>query len=793
MLINFNMVFSYNWLKEYLEGDIPSPEKIAEVLTAKSFEVERFEKVGEDVVFDIDVLPNRAHDCLCHTGIAKEIAVNFDLNFKYPHLLQGYEGQAEGIKKEADFETNFQAEITDKRCKRYMLREIRGVEVGPSHPDLKKKLEILGEKSINNVVDITNIILFELNQPMHAFDKDKLNGKTIFARTSKEGESMTTLDKNYVELDDDTCVISDEKNPVAIAGIKGGNKAEVMEGTTSLILESANFNSSDIRKTSNKVDISTESSKRYENDIAPELTETAMNRATELLLKYGGDNVKVSNVVDIYPRPRSPYFAGFSVSEVNRLLGTDLDEKQISEILIKFGFEYQYLNTKEYLLKAIKEQIGKPHNIFPSLTYDAPQSFDCSTLMAYVYAHGGKSIPRITIDQMFYGKEISKEELEPGDLIFSNRKEGEIRYDTVNFLPGLKFEDGVDHVGMYMGDDTVVHTSRYKGQVVQEKLSESDNFKNIVAYRRFADKDEMRFVIRIPDLRLDLKDKADLIEEIGRMYGYEKIKSKPIEGLKPIKNSNQEAAAIMKIKSVLQNAGFSEVITYSFVDSGDLKVVKALASNKDYLRTSLKEGMIKALELGHYNADLVSADRVQIYEIGKIYPKGEETLVLGIAVRNKNFKKPKTCEILKETIDKISQELGISIQESVKDEDDFIQIELMDLIENVDVKDEINLEFNRETQFKKLSPYPFMSRDVSVWIPNGKGDENTIYEIVEKHAGELLRTKRLFDVYEKEGRTSYAVRVVFQSNEKTLTDEDVGEIMNKVYEDLKAKEGFEIR
>ena len=109
------------------------------------------------------------------------------------------------------------------------------------------------------------------------------------------------------------------------------------------------------------------------------------------------------------------------------------------------------------------------------------------------------------------------------------------------------------------------------------------------------------------------------------------------------------------------------------------------------------------------------------------------------------------------------------------------------------MKDEIKLDFDNTVQFKTLSPYPFMTRDISVWIPNGKGDQETIFEIVEKYAGDLLRTKRLFDVYEKEGRTSYAVRVVFQSNEKTLNDEEIGGIMDKVYEELKAKEGFEIR
>jgi phenylalanyl-tRNA synthetase beta subunit len=527
-----------------------------------------------------------------------------------------------------------------------------------------------------------------------------------------------------------------------------------------------------------------------------------MNRAIELLIKYGGKNVKVSNVIDVYPRPRSPYFTGVSLKEINNLLGVNLNEEEVKSIFDKLGFEYEYLNTKDFVVNEIKNLLGKPHNTFPSLTYDAPNSFDCSTLTAYVFAHAGKSIPRLTIDQLFFGKEIIKDELEPGDLIFSNREEGEIRHETINFLPGLKFDEGVDHVGMYIGDDTVIHTSRYKGCVVEEKLSESDNFKKIVGYRRIVEKDENRFAVKVPYLRLDIKNEVDLIEEVGRIYGYENISPKEVSGLVPVLNSNQEASAIFKIKSILQELGFWEVQTYSFSSKGDLKVVKALASDKEYLRVSLEEGVLNTLQSGHYNADLIGLDRIQVFEIGKVYPNGVETLVLGLGVRNKNFKKPKTGEILRNTMEEfhnkfqtpnpLSTTLGTG-KAQILDEQEFIQIDLTNLIDQIKIENKIEINFNKNAKFEILSSYPFMSRDISVWIPNGKGDQNTIFEIVEKYAGSLLKTKRLFDVFEKEGRTSFAVRVVFQSNEKTLNDEEVGEIMNKVYEELKSKEGFEIR
>jgi phenylalanyl-tRNA synthetase beta subunit len=781
------MLISYKWLKEYIEGELPSPEKVSEVLNTRSFEVESIEKKENDFILDVKITPNRAHDCACHVGVAKEIAINCDLKFKdlNPSIKEKY------------FDTNFEAEVTDKRCLRYMLREIRNVEVGESHSDLKNKMESLGEKSINNVVDITNIVLFELGQPMHAFDRDKLSGEKISARTSQIGESMTTLDNNFVEFDDDTCVIADTE-PLAVAGIKGGKKAEVDFKTKNLILESANFSAGDIRKISNKIGIETESSKRYENRITPTLTEIAINRATELLLKYGGPNVEVSNVVDIYPRkPKHKYTVGLKFENVEKVLGVSIDRETVEIILNKLEIPFEKLKTKEKVVGFIKTLEGKPYKHGASISFDAPDEFDCSSLTSYVYSKFGVQIPRISVDQYFYSKPISKEELEAGDLIFSNTGVDDhniFHFESKEFIPGTKFEAGIDHVGIYLGEGKIIHATNSKNKAVTiEDLESSDRFQNTTAYSRPIEKDEERYVLEIPDLRLDLRKEIDIIEEIGRIYGYENIESKPIEGLTPVKNSNQEAFAILKIKSVLQELGFSEVYTSSFDNKGDVKIMKALAKDKNYLRTSLINGINNSLTMGHYNADLIAIDRVQIFEIGKVFSSGVETLVLGLGVKNKNSKKPKVNEILTDTLVKLGEKLGVKFEFAVKDGQEFAQIDLTNLIDQIKIDEDINIDFDSTRKFQALSQYPFMSRDISVWIPTGNGDEKTIFEIVEKYAGELLKTKSLFDIFEKDGRTSYAIRVVFQSNEKTLTDEEVSVIMNKIYEDLKSKEGFEIR
>lgn len=765
------MKVSYSWLKEYLDNS-PSLEEVSNILNLHAFEVEGVE--GD--IIDVDVLPNRAHDCLCHTGIAKEIAINSDAIYRSVEINDS----------EADFDTKFKVNIEDTKCRRYVLREIKNIEVKESPKELKEKLEAIGQKSINNVVDVTNFVMFEINQPLHAFDTSKIEGDIINIRLSKKGEKIMTLDGKDIELDNETLLIADSE-PLALAGIKGGNKAEVDQNTNSILLESANFVPVNTRKTSQDLGIATDSSKRFENEITPELALRASERATELILKYcSTKETQVSNIVDVYPKQPSPYYTGVSIEEVNRLLGLDLSEKDISQIFDRLGFEYEYLNTKEFVLNEIKKHVGKKHNVEASLTYDAPREFDCSTLTAYVYAHGGLSIPRMTIDQLFFGTEILEEDLEPGDLIFSNTETGKIKYETIEFLPGNKFDAGVDHVGIYVGEGKVIHSTRNKGVVIEEKISESESFRNVIAYRRLTEKDQKRFVIRIPDERLDLRGAHDLIEEIGRVYGYGSIEERPIEGLNKEKvEKNKEYSMILWIKSELQKLGFSEVFTSSFAARGDLKVTKPLAEDKAFLRPSLEQGIKSSLDMGVYNADLIQADKIMVYEIGKVYKDGEEKLVLGLGVENKNIKKPKPYESINDALE------ILNISNRAKEGDKYIEIEL-----NTDLlgeKGDVQIEFNNDARFRVLSQYPFITRDIAVWVDDGKGDKQDVFDVIDNHGGFLMMHHRLFDEFSKDGRTSYAIRIVFQSVEKTLTDKEVEEVMDKIYSELSNKEGFEIR
>ncbi len=773
------MKVSYNWLQEYFEKPLPQPTELANLLNVRAFEVEEVEEKDGDSIFEIKITPDRAPDCLSHDGIAREVGI---------HTKQ------ELIKKDisavdAGFESDFKIEVEDKTCIRYIAREIKNVVVAESPLVLKLKLEAIGQRSINTVVDITNIVMYEIGQPMHAFDTDKLTGKKIKVAVPTLS-SVTTLDGKEVELINEDITIQDEVDNLAIAGVKGGKKGEVNSETKNIILESANFFPIKVRKTSKRVGIQTDSSKRFENGLTPELAQKAINLASYYISKYASnDSTQYSNVIDMYPRPASPYYTGVSVDEVNKKLGVTLSKVEIEEILNRIGFENEYLNTKEFAIEEIKKHLGAPHNIFPSLTYDAPRSFDCTTLTAYVFAHGGKSIPRLTIDQLFFGKEISKEELEPGDLIFSTQQDGEIKYETVSFLPGLRFDQGVDHVGMYMGDDTVIHTSRFKGSVKEEKLSESDSFKTIVGYRRIVEKDEMRFVVKVPSIRLDIKNGIDLIEEIGRVYGYEHI----VPVAPKLTPQNIEVSTYDKLttlRSHLIDIGFDEVITYSFQKKGDVSVMKPLAKDKGYLRTDLVKGLTEALELNSKNKELFATEVIKIFEIGHVFVDDIEKTVLGLGVKS-STKKRKSKAVLEEVLAYLSDKINFPFDVTMNDTQEVIEIDLDPMLDRVN-KTYNSLYKLEPLSYKPFSAYPFMTRDIAVWASGSKIKED-VEKVITDLSTDLLLRYDLFDTYSMDDKTSYAYRLVFQSSERTLTDDEVNPIMDSIYSTLKSDSDFEIR
>jgi len=321
------MKISYNWLQDYFEEKLPEPSVIEDGIIFHSFEVEESVKVGDDTIFDVKVLPDRNHDCLSHWGVAKEISAIFDLKIADKNL-----------DKVESSSTSLEIEIKDEKCLRYTGRIVRNIKVGESPEWLKEKLNAIGQRSINNIVDIANFVMFDLGQPIHCFDLDKMSSSKIVVRNGQEGEKLTTLDKKEVSLDESILVIADEKEPLAIAGIKGGTKAEVDLNTKNIIIEVANFNPTTTRKTAKKINILTDAVKRYENEITPELCSLVMDEMTSFVFDLSGGEVE--DIVDIYPKKVEERIIKITSEYINKRLGGEFSNEEIESVWKKLNFVY---------------------------------------------------------------------------------------------------------------------------------------------------------------------------------------------------------------------------------------------------------------------------------------------------------------------------------------------------------------------------------------------------------------------------------------------------------------------
>lgn len=288
------MNISYNWLKELIDIEL-SPEEVAKELTRVGLAVEGIHEHKDDFVLDIDLTSNRP-DCLSHLGVARELSVvtgktvfvdrrSLDRlpDAPFPAILAGDVVRIE----DPDL------------CYRFTARIIRGVQIGPSPQWLVDRLEAMGERSINNVADITNYAMLELGQPMHAFDLDKLAGNRIVVRRAANGENMTTLDEVERELDDTMLMICDAEKPVAVGGVMGGLDSSITDPTENVLLEVAYFDRASIRQTSRKLGLATEASYRFERGVDIENLKRASDRAAQLICELAGG--KASEFIDVYP------------------------------------------------------------------------------------------------------------------------------------------------------------------------------------------------------------------------------------------------------------------------------------------------------------------------------------------------------------------------------------------------------------------------------------------------------------------------------------------------------------
>lgn len=356
------MIFSYNWLQSFFSKKLPKPEKLAEILTMASFEVSEVEKIGNDFILDIDILSNRATDCFSHLGIAREYAALLDYRFK----IKDYKLKEDKNLKAKDF---IKIEVKDKKaCPRYSARVITDVKVGPSPKWLKERLEVCGLQSINNIVDLANYTMLETGQPLHAFDAEKITGEKIIVRLARKGEKISALDGKKYELNNNILLIADQKEPLAIAGIKGGKKAEIDKNTKTIILESANFNPIVIAKSSKKLNLRTDASLRFEHGIDPNLTESAVNRVASLITEIAKGKV-AKGLIDFYPKKVSAKKIKLDLNYVNSLIGVKIPEKEIKNILERLGFKTKKIKAQliEVTVPTFRLDISLPEDLIEEI------------------------------------------------------------------------------------------------------------------------------------------------------------------------------------------------------------------------------------------------------------------------------------------------------------------------------------------------------------------------------------------------------------------------------------------
>lgn len=290
--------------------------------------VKTYFNMEDDYCYEIGLTPNRA-DAASHLGVARDLAAYFRSNVKALDLGAFESKSTKGTTVQVD-------SLED--APRYSGINIKNIKVGESPEWLRNKLKAIGVRSINNIVDVTNYILHDLGQPLHAFDQDKIAGNQIVVRKAKEGEPFKTLDAVERKLSAEDLVIADAEEPMCIAGIFGGEYSGVTEDTTSIFLESAYFNPVSVRKTSKRHALKTDSSFRFERGTNPDITVEALKKAAILIAEVAGGEV-ASEIVDIYPNPIKPFEFPVSYRNVQRVIGKDIPADTIRDIIVSLGIE----------------------------------------------------------------------------------------------------------------------------------------------------------------------------------------------------------------------------------------------------------------------------------------------------------------------------------------------------------------------------------------------------------------------------------------------------------------------
>ncbi len=638
----------------------------------------------EGKVLEIEITYNRP-DCLNITGLAREVAATLGKEFKFPEIK---------IKNEVDDIKDYFDQViieNESLCERFYVRVVKDIKMGTSPMWMQRALMDAGMRPINNIVDVTNYVMLELGQPLHAYDLDKLNGKTIMARCATKGETLTTLDMVERKLDENMLVIADKDKPVCIAGIMGGYDTEIGENTTNMLLECATFNSKSVRDTSKKFGLRSEASARNEKIIHYKTAQLAADRVCQLIEEIGAGTI-----------------------------------------------------VKGYINAGKEEVENKVVTLRPHRSAE------------------------------LLGVEIPIEEM-------------------LNSLNSLEIK------------------STFDGE---------------------------KIVSEVPYFRCDIDQEADLIEEVGRIYGFENIEAKPVVStLKKGKKSNRRQTEDA-IRNIMVGMGLYEVMTYSFISPKSLdsicasedsyikkyvKLLNPLGEDFSVMRTTLLTNMLDALSKNSNRG----AQEVKLFEVGNTFfpkelpvkqlPEERSKLCIGM-YGNYDFFNLKgiveqmlnrfgiDCKIKAVADDPIFHS-GICAGLFINDEQIGIFGEIHPQVaENYDISktvylceidvDKISENQNLLRKFEALPKFPAMQRDIAVKVSDDVlvGDMEAVIKSVNEH---LIESVKLFDVYRGEhiekGFKSTAFAITYRNKTKTLNDKEVDKIHGLILEKLEKNFGAVLR
>ncbi len=323
------MIVSWNWLTDYLRLDLPV-DVLTERLALAGLNHESTEEVGGDLAIDLEVTSNRP-DCLAHIGVAREIGVLFDRKVCLPDPRP----KANGAPVEGLAQVRIDA---PDLCRRFTARVVTGVKVAESPWWMRKRLETLGVRPISNVVDVTNYVMFECGQPLHAYDLAKLDGRILIPRRAVKGETLRAINGKSYELTPDMLVIADASRPVGLAGVMGGLDTEIGAETTDILIEAARFDPLNVRRTSRALGLHSDSSYRFERPIDPEVTEWASRRCAELILETAGGTLH-PGMIDAGGFAVDRPAVTLRLDQIARVLGIAIDPAEVARILLALGLE----------------------------------------------------------------------------------------------------------------------------------------------------------------------------------------------------------------------------------------------------------------------------------------------------------------------------------------------------------------------------------------------------------------------------------------------------------------------